>query len=105
MSYHRGAVLINWEFIRNTLVICDITSAEVNTYKKCGGVPVDTFVDIEWTIGREIMTLKIDGNCGTREMIVRTWKRFNKKIFPPRLGMDTAFGSTTTVASLRVTEQ
>jgi DNA-binding transcriptional MerR regulator len=105
LQYHHGIVLINWEYERNTLVVFDVSTGQFNTYKKRGRVPVDTFVDVEWIIGREIMTLSIDGelrHAGDDYHYIQAMKK--SELPPAPVGISTAYGSTVTVESLKITE-
>ncbi|MCL2603772.1 MAG: MerR family transcriptional regulator [Defluviitaleaceae bacterium] len=105
LQYHQGIVLINWEHERDTLVVFDVATGQFNTYKKRGRVPVNEFVDVEWTIGREIMTLKINGelrHAGDDYPYIEAVKE--NGLPPAPVGISTAFGSTVTVTSLTIAE-
>ena len=62
IEYATGCLDINWVHKRGSLFISDIMgNNDYLNYKKCGIIPLNEFVDIEWILGRDVMAVKING--------------------------------------------
>ena len=106
LTYHKGFVIVNWDDgKRDTLFVRDLTEEKYFSYKKRGRIPTDTFVDIEWTIGRDRMILKIDGELRMTDDSLPYIAALTESGLPPApVGIQTSRGTTITVESLFVTE-
>ena len=107
VGFRSGGVIFNWEHNPNELRVHDIATGRENGYSDRGTVPVDEFVDIEWTIGRDVMIVKVNGelrHCGDGYRYIQRLKANPEFIPPSQVNLTTFAGATVTVESLRVTE-
>ena len=107
IKYGNGLVYFNWEHIRSSLLIFDIETGSFNCYEKCGEVPVNEFVDIEWILGRDEMVVKVNGELRHINGDYGYIKAFYENpdyYLSSAVTLKSGYGSTVTVESLRVTE-
>ncbi|MCL2547415.1 MAG: MerR family transcriptional regulator, partial [Oscillospiraceae bacterium] len=92
----------------NQLVVCDkMHGWEFDSYKKLGTIPPDEYVDIEWILGKNEMIVKVNGEIrfyGTNFGYIKEYEKNPEYSLAGELSFGTAWGSTITVQSLRVTE-
>ena len=107
IAYARGALELNWEHNRDTLVVQDIANGNDWYFHKSADIPVNEFADIEWIIGREMMAVKINGevrHINDDYGYIRAFQGNPDFCLSSPVKIATACGSTVTVESLRVTE-
>ena len=109
LYYGNSFLIFNWEAKVNAkiLPVKDIKGENVYKYYGCGRIPVSEFVDIEWTIGRDIMAVSVNGelrHAGTDYDYIRAFAEEPgyAPSFPVRVA--TVTGNNITVESLHVTE-
>lgn len=107
IRYAKGEAAFNWEHIRSTMIVSDITDGKYHFYKKRGIVQADEFVDIEWILGRDVMAVRVNGEirCISDDYgYIRTFKKNPELSMSSPVIITGAFGSTVTVERLRITE-
>ena len=113
IGYARGSIVLNNRQLENSLTIWPVEGGEwkVHNYKidniKCGEIPVNEFVDIDWILDRRTMTVIVNGKIryqGDDEGYIAIFKENPEYNLSSEILVGTFLGSTVTVESLRVTE-
>ena len=105
--YHCGALLLNRKQNADGLIIFDIPNSKQHGYERGGWLPDNEFVDIEWIIGKEVMSVKVNGelrHVGNHYDYIGLLKRTPDYEICSPVRVNAAYGSTVTIESLRVTE-
>jgi len=97
LKYARGFLIFNPKDMRNTLVTDDITDRKFSHHKS-KDIPANEYADIEWIIGKELVTVKVNGELRHFSM-----KNPDFNLSSP-VSVTTAYGSTITVERLCITE-
>lgn len=107
ICYSKGMISLKNIYMPDDLGIDNITDGNFNTYAKCGNIPTDQFIDIEWMLGRDIMAVKVNGQIrmigGDDGYIAAFQKNPDFRLSAPVI-IGTFANSTVTVEKLRVTE-
>jgi len=91
----------------NDIWVYDIATSRRNGHLNHSSLPCDEFVDIEWVIAKDVMAIRVNGQLWSKSDVYPYIKKIktdpNYEICSP-VRINSAFGSTVTVESLRVTE-
>ncbi|MDF2686244.1 MAG: transcriptional regulator, MerR family, partial [Clostridia bacterium] len=107
LLFGKGKIFLNWANDLDMLSIIDPVDGQLYKYENRGRIPVEEFVDIEWTLGREVMTLKINGelrHAGDQYEYIKVLRENTGKELSYPIRKSPQFGSTVTVERLTVTE-
>ena len=105
VKYADGNILINWI---NDICNLHIQNMAGDKQYECGNIAADEFMDIEWIIGREFMSVKLDGvlrHIGNNHRYIREFRdNPGYSLSSAVTVVNTNATSTAVVESLRVTE-
>ena len=107
IKYAKGAIYVNNEYTPNALSIWDIIGDEWTVHQKCGELPVDEFVDIEWIFSKDVMAFKVNDEIRHISDDYKYIKLFKENLdfsLSSPVTIEADCGATVTVESLRVTE-
>ena len=99
IKYGNGLICFNWEYIRSSLLVFDISTGSFHCFEKCGEVPINEFVNIEWVIGREETTVKVNGELrhfGSDYEYIKAFRESTGYRLSSAVTLQSGYGSTVT---------
>lgn len=107
LYYKCGEVIFNWECNTEELRVHDILTGNNYGYPNMGSIPTNEYVDITWVIEKKFMEIYVNGQLRMRgesyPYIGLLMLEPNRMVSEP-IRVSSAWGSTVTVKSLKVTE-
>ena len=107
IRYARGGITFQDMHLGDTLCLTDISEGNDYFHNKCGGAPVNEFIDIEWIIEKDIMVVKANGDLrciGDDYGYIEKFKGNPDLNISSAISVTTILGATITVEKLRITE-